>query len=148
MHIPADYLALARTYDGTYAPSLLHKLTHCPYPFVWQALAANPLTPPTTLLDLTKAQDSAWNDNRLLHLLADHPRADLYVLRAVLTATATKLAAGQRPYAAALALTARPELAPDAFRHLGALPGASRRFRHGLTRRLNHSSVLWIRAQP
>ncbi|MFC8262455.1 hypothetical protein ACFUNF_33790 [Streptomyces sp. NPDC057291] len=73
MHTPADYLELARAEKDS---SVLHRLARCPYSFAWQALAANPHTAPRTLLELSAARDSVWNDNGLLRLLAEHPRAD------------------------------------------------------------------------
>ncbi|MFE9813081.1 hypothetical protein, partial [Streptomyces sp. NPDC005548] len=96
MRTPADYLALARTEENGV---VLQSLARCPYPFVWQALAANPRTPPVALQELTTARDSVWNDNRLLHLLAEHPGADRAVLRAVLVAVATKLVPPQATFA-------------------------------------------------
>ncbi|MFF5011363.1 hypothetical protein ACFY3G_52425 [Streptomyces phaeochromogenes] len=133
MHTPADYLELARAEKDS---AVLHRLARCPYPFVWQALAANPSTPPGALLELSTAQDSAWNDNRLLCLLAEHPSADYSVLRAVRDAVAAKLAEGERPYAAVLALAERTELAAAEVRQLGALRGASARLRSRLDRHL------------
>ncbi|MCX4920006.1 hypothetical protein [Streptomyces sp. NBC_00687] len=85
---------------------MLQSLARCPYPFVWQALAANRHTPPAALQELTTARDSVWNDNRL-RLLAEHPGADHAVLRAVLDVVATKLAEGERSYATVLALADR-----------------------------------------
>ena len=133
VHTPADYLELARAEKDS---AVLHRLARCPYPFVWQALAANPSTPPDTLLELSTAQDSAWNDNKLLCLLAEHPSADHSVLRAVRDAVAAKLAEGERPYAAVLALAERTELAEAEVRQLGALRGASARLRSRLYRHL------------
>ncbi|MEV0522948.1 hypothetical protein AB0I66_05945 [Streptomyces sp. NPDC050439] len=103
MPTPADFLALARTESDS---SVLHRLVRCPYPFVWQAVAANPHTPPAALLELTTARDSTWNDNRLLRLLAEHPRSD------------------------------REEIGADEVQSLGALRGASARLRGLLARRL------------
>ncbi|BDH13412.1 hypothetical protein [Streptomyces hygroscopicus] len=133
VHTPADYLELARAENDS---SVLHRLARCPYPFVWHALAANPYTAPDTLLELSTARDSAWNNNRLLRLLAEHPRADYTVLRAVRDAAAAKLAEGERPYAAVLALAGRRELATEEVRQLGALRGASARLRSRLDRHL------------
>ncbi|MFJ2026629.1 hypothetical protein ACIODW_22885 [Streptomyces sp. NPDC087897] len=133
VHTPADHLELARAENDS---AVLHRLARCPYPFVWQALAANPCTAPGTLLELSTAQDSVWNDNRLLHLLAEHPGADYTVLRAVRDAVAAKLAAGERPYAAVLALAGRTELAAEEVRQLGTLGGASARLRSQLDQRL------------
>ncbi|WP_411136668.1 hypothetical protein [Streptomyces sp. C10] len=133
VHTPADYLELARAENDS---AVLHRLARCPYPFVWQALAANPSTAPGTLLELSTAQDSTWNDNRLLCLLAEHPSADHTVLRAVRDAVAAKLAEGERPYAAVLALAGRTELAAAEVRPLGALRGASARLRSHVDRRL------------
>ncbi|WP_367048528.1 hypothetical protein [Streptomyces sp. Je 1-332] len=131
MHTPGDYLERARTENDSAA---LHRLAQCQYPFVWQALATNPATPPGTLLELSKAHDSAWNDNRLLRLLAEHPNADHSVLRAVRDAVAAKLAEGERPYAAVLALAGRTELTAAEVQQLGALRGASARLRSRLAR--------------
>ncbi|MFB8209223.1 hypothetical protein [Streptomyces sp. NPDC056010] len=133
MHTPADWLERARAEtDG----AALHRLARSPYVFVRQALAANPATEPGTLLSLAGTRDSPWNDNRLLLLLAEHPRADRTVLRAVLDVVAAGLAEGERPYAAVLALADRPELTPAEVRRLAPLPGASARLRSGLERRL------------
>ncbi|MFE4455610.1 hypothetical protein [Streptomyces sp. NPDC056796] len=99
MPTPADYLALARAEKDRV---VLQRLAQCPYPFVWQALAANPHTPPVALQELSTARDSVWNDNRLLCLLAKHPDANPVVFRAVLCAVAAKLEEGERPYAAVL----------------------------------------------
>ncbi len=131
MPTPADYLALAHTErDGP----VLRRLAKCPYPFVWQALAANPHTPPQALQELSTARDSAWNDNELLRLLADHPGSSPAVLRGVLEAVAAKLDEGERPYAAVLALAGRPELEAGEVRRLGTLRGASAHLRHLLDR--------------
>ncbi|WP_328444273.1 hypothetical protein OG780_02785 [Streptomyces sp. NBC_00386] len=131
---PADHLALASAEKDS---TVLRRLAHCPYPFVRQALAANPHTPPSALLDLSAARDSSWNDNRLLRLLAEHPAADATVLRAVRDAVAEKLEEGERPYAAVLALADRPELEAETVRSLGTLAGASARLRRLLAQRLN-----------
>jgi hypothetical protein len=58
------------------------------------------------------------------------------VLRAVRDAAAVKLAEGERPYAAVLALAERMELAAEEVRQLCGLRGASARLRSGLDRRL------------
>ncbi|MFD4791166.1 hypothetical protein ACFWN1_29810 [Streptomyces sp. NPDC058459] len=133
VHTPADYLELARTESDS---AVLHGLARCPYPFVWQALAVNPATGPGTLLELSAAQDRAWNDNRLLCLLAKHPSADRTVLLAVRDAVAAKLAKGARPYAAVLALAGRTELTAAEVRQLGTLRGASARLHSQLDRHL------------
>ncbi|WP_371675203.1 hypothetical protein [Streptomyces sp. NBC_01276] len=134
MPTPTDYLALAHTERDS---SALQRLAQCPYPFVWQALAANPHTPSAVLSDLSAARDSVWNDNRLLHLLAEHPSADSIVLRAVLDAVAAKLDEGERPYAAVLALAGRLELEAEEVARLGTLRGASARLRRRLALRLS-----------
>jgi hypothetical protein len=131
---PADHLALAHAEKDA---SVLQRLAKGPYPFVRQALATNPHTPPVALLELSQARDSVWNDNRLLRLLAEHPGSNRTVLRAVLDAVAAKLDEGERPYAAVLALADRPELAADEVRRLGTLRGASARLRRLLTHRLS-----------
>ncbi|MCX4869358.1 MULTISPECIES: hypothetical protein [unclassified Streptomyces] len=116
---------------------VLQRLAKSPYPFVWQALATNPHTPPEALQELSAARDSVWNDNKLFRLLADHPSANRVVLRAFLEAVAAKLDEGERPYAAALALADRLELEVDEVRKLGTLRGASARLRHLLNLRLS-----------
>ncbi|MET7370827.1 hypothetical protein ABZS61_34225 [Streptomyces sp. NPDC005566] len=133
MPTPADHLALAHAEKDSVA---LERLAQCPYPFVWQALAANPHTPPVALQKLSTARDSVWNDNRLLRLLAEHPGANRVVLRAVLDAVAAKLEEGERPYGAVLALAGRLELEADEVRKLGNLHGTSARLRHLLGLRL------------
>lgn len=131
---PAGYLALAHAEKDSV---VLQRLAQCPYPFVWQALAVNPHTPPVALQELSTARDSVWNDNGLLLLLAEHPGAKHLVLRAVLDAVAAKLEEGERPYAAVLALADRLELEVDEVRKLGNLHGASARLRHLLSLRLS-----------
>lgn len=130
---PVDHLAAARSCRD---PAELRRLAAGPYPFVWQALAKNPYTPPDALVALASARSDAWNDHRLLSLLALHPSADPAVPAAVLEAVTGLLAKGARPYAAALALAARPEVEPARAMALGALPGASARLRRGLRGRL------------
>ncbi|MER6442171.1 hypothetical protein ABT275_38440 [Streptomyces sp. NPDC001185] len=134
MPTPADYLALAHAEKDSF---VLQQLAQRPYPFVWQALAANPHTPPEALQELSTSRDSVWNDNKLLLLLAEHPGANPVVLRAVLEAVAAKLEEGERPYAAVLALAERLELEVDEVRRLGTLRGASARLRHLLNMRLS-----------
>ena len=78
-----------------------------------------------------------WNDNRLLRLIAEHPKADRAVLLSVLDELVSRLrTTTSRPYAAVLTLAGRPELAPEEVQHLAALRGASARMRRGLRRRL------------
>ncbi|MFI2670830.1 hypothetical protein ACH5AU_14975 [Streptomyces albidoflavus] len=103
---------------------------------MWHALAANPRTPAAALVELAEARDSPHNDNALLRLLAERPEAGPVVLLATLAAVAAKLAEGERPYAAVLALARRPELDAAEVAALGTLPGASARLRRGLSRRL------------
>lgn len=134
MPTPADYLALAHAETDSV---VLQRLAQSPYPFVWQALAANPHTPSVALQELGTARDSAWNDNKLLRLPAERPGASPVVLRAVLDAVAAKLEEGERPYAAAHALADRLELEADEVRELGTLRGASARLRHLLNLRLS-----------
>ncbi|MFE7329397.1 hypothetical protein ACFU8W_31330 [Streptomyces sp. NPDC057565] len=134
MPTPADYLALAHAEKDS---AVLQRLAQSPYPFVWQALAANHHTPPVALQELSTARDSVWNDNKLLRLLAEHPGANPVVLQAVLDAVAAKLEEGERPYAAVLALADRLELETDEVRKLGTLRGASARLRHLLNLRLS-----------
>lgn len=132
---PADYRDAASNPNTDV--QTLHYLAQCPYPFVWQALAANPHTPACVLGELCSKSDSAWNDSRLLRLLAEHPNATRDVLLNVLAELeACLLTSTSRPYAAVLALAARPELAPKELQNLAALPGASARMRAGLRRRL------------
>lgn len=133
MASPADRLAAARRSRD---PAELRRLAAGPYPFVWQALAENPCTPPDALVLLAGARSDEWNDQRLLLLLARRATDDHAVTAAVLAAVTALLAAGRRPYAAALALAECPGVEPSAAAALGGLPGASARLRRGLRRRL------------
>ncbi|PJN21935.1 hypothetical protein [Kitasatospora sp. CB02891] len=133
MPTPADHLAAARAASD---PAALRALASTGLPFIDQALAANPHTPPDTLTQLAGVRHSAWNDNRLLWLPAEHPGADDPVLHAVLAAVAELLAAGERPYAAAVALARRPEVPVERVRALGESAGASARLRGRVARAL------------
>ncbi|MEV7216457.1 hypothetical protein AB0O31_25620 [Kitasatospora cineracea] len=136
MRTPRYYLDLAGASSDA---AVLRELAGSEYPFVRQAVAANPGTRADALFVLAArcrdvpAEHGPWNDGALLHLLARHPATDRPALLAVLDAAAARLAAGARPYAAVLALAGRPEeLLP-----LGCLPGASARLRAGLRRALS-----------
>jgi hypothetical protein len=134
-HTPADYRDAASDPDVD-ADTLRH-LSRCPYPFVWQALASNPSTPAHVLDELCSKHDSVWNDNWLLRLIAEHPNADRAVLLNVLGELEVRLQTrASRPFAAVLALAARPELALEEVQRLAVLRGASTRMRAGLRRRL------------
>ncbi|MFF0295049.1 hypothetical protein ACFYST_16650 [Kitasatospora sp. NPDC004614] len=137
MPTPADRLAEARASTD---PAALRALTAVGLPFVDQALAENPHTPPDVLARLAEVRHSDWNDNRLLYLLAEHPGADGAVLDAVLAAVAECLAAGRRPFAAVLALAARLDVPAERVRALGRSAGASARLRAGLARVLAERS--------
>lgn len=135
LHTPADYRDAASDPDADV--EVLSELARCPYPFVWQALASHPRAPASVLRDLCSRRDGAWNDNRLLRLIAEHPNADRVVLLTVLSELEGRLrTSASRPFAAVLALAARRELEPEEVRRLAALPGASARMRAGLRRRL------------
>jgi hypothetical protein len=135
MHTPADYLTLARDLDS--GDALLSALADCQYPFVWEALAANPRTPADVLARLCVKHSSPWSDSRRLLLIARHPRADRTVLLGVLGQLRARLTVSEsRPYAAVLALAGRPEIDAEEVQALGLLPGASARMRRGLKRRI------------
>ncbi|GHH59813.1 hypothetical protein GCM10018781_03690 [Kitasatospora indigofera] len=133
LHHGGDALALARR---AVTPAVLRSLAGSPYPFVRQAVAVNPATPTDALAALAGRRDSDWNDNDLLHLLARHPATAGSALDRVVDAVAGLLAEGRRPYAAVLALAARPDADPARLAALGRLPGASARLRTGLARAL------------
>ncbi|MFE1320263.1 hypothetical protein [Kitasatospora phosalacinea] len=138
MRTPSSYLDLAGTSQD---PAVLRELAGSEYPFVRQAVAANPHTRADALSALAArcrdvpAEHGPWNDNALLLLLAGHAAADRPALLVVLDAAAL-LPADARPYAAVLALAERPELRPEELLALGRLPGASARLRRGLRRAL------------
>jgi hypothetical protein len=135
LHTPADYLALACDLDSSDA--LLSALADCQYPFVWEALAANPRTPADVLARLCVKRGSPWSDSRRLLLIALHSRADRMVLLGVLGQLRDRLTVTEsRPYAAVLALAGRPEIEAEEVQALGLLPGASARMRRGLKRRI------------
>jgi hypothetical protein len=139
LHEPGAYRDLASNPETNDA--VLRALADCPYPFVWHALAANPRTPADVLTHLCMKRDSTWNDNRLLLLVARHPRADRDVLLAVLGQLKALLTTGgSRPYAAVLALATRTEISPEDIQVLALLPGASARMRRGLRRRIAQRS--------
>lgn len=139
-HTPADYRDAARDPD-TDVQTLCY-LARCPYPFVWQALASNPRTPAHVLDGLCTQRDSAWNDGRLLRLLAEHPNSDREVLLKVLAELEARLLTStSRPYAAVLALATRLELQPEELQPLASLPGASARTRTGLRQRLAERDI-------
>ncbi|MFF8579400.1 hypothetical protein ACF05R_11865 [Streptomyces albidoflavus] len=78
MPTPADHLALARTArDG----AVLLRLARTPYPFVWQALAANPHTPAAALVELAGARDSSHNDTAEVAALGRLPGASARLRR-------------------------------------------------------------------
>ncbi|OKJ06632.1 hypothetical protein [Kitasatospora sp. CB01950] len=134
MPTPADRLEAARSSGD---PDVLRALVAVGLPFVDQALAENPRTPqdaPAALAAAPRGRCTAWNDNRLLRLLAEHPSADAPVLDVVLAAVAEQLAAGQRPYAAVIALAARVEVPAGRVRALGESAGASARVRGRVAR--------------
>ncbi|MEU3496825.1 hypothetical protein ABZ747_25455 [Kitasatospora cineracea] len=139
MRTPYYYFDLAGTSRD---PAVLRELAGSEYPFVRQAVAANPCTRADALFALAArcrdvpAEHGPWNDNALLLLLAGHPAADRPALLVVLDAAAARLTAAARPYAAVLALAGRPELRPTELLPLGRLPGASARLRGGLRRAL------------
>lgn len=134
LHTPADHLAPAA--DPSSGEDVLRGLARSPYPFVWQALAANPGTPPDVLGRLRSQRDSVWNDNLLLARIAGHPRADRAVLLGLIDELGDRLSAGDRPFAAVLALAERAELTRDEVLSLAGLPGASARLRRGIRSRL------------
>ena len=135
LHSPADYRDLAKSPDAS--AGVLLALAGCEYSFVWQAVAANPRTPPDALFRLCAQRSSTWDDNRLLLLVTRHPNADQRVLTEVLGQLRARLAASEsRPYAAVLALADRAEIDPGDVQALALLPGASARLRRGLQRRI------------
>lgn len=135
LRTPAQYRDLAA--DPGTDDAVLRALAGCPYPFVREALAANPRTPPDVLARLCGQRSSTWNDNRLLLLVARHPHADRAVLLEVLGHLKGRLAAGgSRTYAAVLALADRAAVEPDELSVLASAPGASARLRRGLRRRI------------
>jgi hypothetical protein len=129
---PADYLRVVG--DPRLDDSGLGVLAGSPYSFVRIAVAGQQRTSAAHLLRVLDGEYSDWDHNRLLLLVARHPRADRAVLLAVLARAADLLRRpGTRPYAAVIALATRPQLRPEEVRPLGTLAGASRRMRHGLT---------------
>ncbi|MFJ1793833.1 hypothetical protein [Kitasatospora griseola] len=61
MVTPADHLAAARAASD---PAALRALAGTGLPFVDQALAANPHTPPDALARLAGSRHTAWHGNR------------------------------------------------------------------------------------
>jgi len=130
---PKDYQALAES-PGT-PPDVLRDLAAKDFSFVAEALAGNVSTPSDVLRDLVPATVGGWNANRLLELVASHPRADPAVLELCAIRVTEALSQQQdrgHPYSAALALAGRPEVPIATVLEWLAMPGASARFRHGL----------------
>lgn len=130
---PKDYQALAESPETP--PEVLRDLAAKDFSFVAEALAGNASTPSDVLRDLVPATVGEWNTNRLLELVALHPRADSAVLE--LCAVRVSEALSQQhdrghPYGAALALAGRTDVPLATVQAWLALPGASARFRHGL----------------
>ncbi|MEU9040692.1 MULTISPECIES: hypothetical protein [unclassified Kitasatospora] len=133
LHDGGDYRRLA---ERTSNPDVLRQVARGEYPFVWHAIARNAAAPADLLAALALRRHSTWNDNRLLLLLAVHPALTGAALDGLVDLVAERLREGDRPYAAVLELTRRPELPAERLRRLGLLPGASTRLRRGITRAL------------
>ncbi|SBT45725.1 hypothetical protein [Micromonospora auratinigra] len=132
---PRDYLDLVA--DPRIDEDGLHRLARGPHPFVRLAVAEDSRTRTATLTELLAGEFGPWDRNRLLRLVAQHPRADRAVLlRVVAQVEALLRRTGTRPYAAVIALAGRPELAPHEVSVLTGLPGASRRLRRGVRQAL------------
>jgi hypothetical protein len=132
---PRDYLDLIT--DPRIDPDVLRLLAASPYSFVRQAVAGHPLADARTLAALSTEDLDRWDRNQLLATIARHPNADRVVLLRVLRETLVLLQQPDtRPYGSVLALAQRTELNPDEILVLVDQPGASRRMRHGLRRRL------------
>ncbi|MEU7868992.1 hypothetical protein [Dactylosporangium sp. NPDC049140] len=129
---PADYVRLAR--DPELPAAVLRELAGSPYLFVRFAVAGHPNADLAALRRVWEAGEcNGYDFNHLLRLLAVHPAADRGLLLEVRGAAARLLeTAVERPYAAVLALAARPELTDAEVRALTNLPGASRRLRRGI----------------
>ncbi|MEU6074112.1 hypothetical protein [Micromonospora sp. NPDC047074] len=132
---PRDYLDLIA--DPRVDREVLCTLAASPYSFVRMAVAEHPLADAHTLATLSTEDLGGWDRRCLLATIARHPNADRMVLLRVLGETRALLRQpGGRPYAAALALAKRPELAAEEILTLATQPGASRRMRRGLRRNL------------
>lgn len=132
---PRDYLDLVA--DPRIGQAVLRALATSPYSFVRQAVAEHPLAEAGTLSALPTDDLDRWDRNRLVATIAQHPNADRAVLLGVLAETLMLLRLPDvRPYACALALAERPELEPFEVSALNDQPGASRRMRRGVRRRL------------
>lgn len=129
---PRDYLDAAT--DPRLDLAGLRELAGSPYSFVRLAVARQPRADAAVLAELLTEPLDPWDANHLYRLVAEHPNADRAVLLRVLARTEDLLRSGSRPYGAAIALAARPELSPDEVDRLRHLPGASPRLRRGLTR--------------
>ncbi|SCL67458.1 hypothetical protein GA0070606_4557 [Micromonospora citrea] len=132
---PRDYLDVVA--DPRVDAAGMRVLARSPYPFVRLAVAEDVRADAVALRELLAGSFSEWDRNRLLRLVARHPQADRGVLLDVLKEIAARLdRRTSRPYAAAIAVAGRRELAPHEVRRLQRLPGASRRMRRGVERAL------------
>jgi len=134
---PADYLRVVD--DPRLGEAALHGLAASPLPFMRLAVAGQARASAATLLRVLAGDFDRWDRDRLLFVVAGHPRADRAVLLVVLAEVSTMLRKPQwRPYPApaVLALAGRTDLRPEEFRAVANLPGVSRRLRRDLTARL------------
>lgn len=132
---PRDYLDLVA--DPRIDREGLRALASSPYSFVRRAIAENLQADAATLAELLTSEPGRWDRNYLLATIAGHPHADRAVLLQVLRETVSLLnQPNARPYAAALALAQRSELDAGEVLVLTCQPGASRRMRRGVRRRL------------
>ncbi|WP_430785836.1 hypothetical protein [Actinoplanes sp. G11-F43] len=132
---PLDYLNLVD--DPRLDRHGLTLLAASPYSFVRDAVAHSPRADAATLAAIPLADLNRWTRNRVLAAIARHPNANRGTLLHVLRETSAALERpGERPYAAALALATRPELAEAEVSPLMTRPNASRRMAGGLRRAL------------
>lgn len=143
-HGPRDYLDLARSADAT--PDELHQLAGSPYPFVRQAVAENPATPPEALRALLPDDPQGWNDFTLLAAVARHPAVDEALLREVgQRIRLERLHEDRDPrriFAAGIALFEQPKTPDDVLFGLLDDEGATTEFRKVAARQTTHPAVI------
>lgn len=143
-HGPRDYLDLARSADAT--PDELRQLAGSTYPFVRQAVAENPATPPDALRVLLPDDPQGWNDFTLLAAVARHPAVDEALLREVgQRIRLERLHQDRDPqqiFAAGIALFEQPKTPDDLLFALLDDQGATTEFRKVAARQTTHPAVI------
>jgi len=140
-HDPADYRDLAQSETAT--PDELTILATSEYPFVVQAVAANPRTPRPVLCELVPAAADTEQNTDLLRALARNPSLPHDALRGI-AQILMPLVDTTHPHMvqnAVLALYERPDVPEDLLHELLDAPQATRKFKKLVAARTTRPGV-------